>query len=193
MDFFYEPAKGLVKSPQAFGKGLAKGSISLLKHTFTGVFGAASKITGSVGKGVAILTMDDEFIARNSGRNQKQPKHAMAGVATGVQSLGSGLLKGVAGVVLDPMKGAQKDGVGGFFKGIGKGLVGVVAKPTAGLVDMASQTLKGVGNTADFLLDSRKANEPVRPQRWIDPQNPRLKPYDLGLAKKAAAQKSKQR
>jgi hypothetical protein len=56
-DFFHEPAKGLVKSPKDFGKGLAKGSLSLLKGAVGGVFNAASKITGSVGKGFAALTV----------------------------------------------------------------------------------------------------------------------------------------
>jgi hypothetical protein len=49
----------LVKSPEEFGRGVVKGSVSLINKTFTGVFGAASKITGSVGKGMALLSMDD--------------------------------------------------------------------------------------------------------------------------------------
>ena len=40
--------------------------------------------------------------------------------------------------------GAMKEGAAGFFKGIGKGLVGVVARPTGGIVDMASTTFQGI-------------------------------------------------
>lgn len=40
--------------------------------------------------------------------------------------------------------GAKKEGAAGFFKGIGKGLVGVVARPTGGIVDMASSTFQGI-------------------------------------------------
>lgn len=40
--------------------------------------------------------------------------------------------------------GAKKEGATGFFKGIGKGLVGVVARPTGGIVDMASSTFQGI-------------------------------------------------
>lgn len=40
--------------------------------------------------------------------------------------------------------GARKEGAAGFFKGIGKGLVGVVARPTGGIVDMASSTFQGI-------------------------------------------------
>jgi hypothetical protein len=82
-DFFYQPAKGWVKSPKDFGRGrardkrhavvphqlwpfclgLAKGSLSLVSNTVSGLIGAASKVTDSLGKGVAVLSMDDSFIA----------------------------------------------------------------------------------------------------------------------------------
>ncbi len=38
-----QPARGLVKSPQDFGRGVAKGSLSLLRNTFGGLLGAASQ------------------------------------------------------------------------------------------------------------------------------------------------------
>lgn len=41
-------------------------------------------------------------------------------------------------------KGAKKEGAAGFFKGIGKGLVGAVARPTGGIIDMASSTFQGI-------------------------------------------------
>ena len=40
--------------------------------------------------------------------------------------------------------GAKAEGATGFFKGVGKGLIGVVARPTGGLVDMASSTFEGL-------------------------------------------------
>lgn len=40
--------------------------------------------------------------------------------------------------------GAQKEGATGFFKGVGKGLVGAVARPTGGIIDMASSTFQGI-------------------------------------------------
>jgi hypothetical protein len=33
---------------------------------------------------------------------------------------------------MQPIRGAKKDGVGGFFKGVGKGLGGAILKPGAG-------------------------------------------------------------
>ena len=48
----------------------------------------------------------------------------------------------VYGVCVFP--GAQKEGAAGFFKGVGKGLVGAVARPTGGIIDMASSTFQGI-------------------------------------------------
>lgn len=44
-DFFFEPAEGLMKSPTAFGKGVAKGTMSLVGNTTSGVLGFTTKIT----------------------------------------------------------------------------------------------------------------------------------------------------
>ncbi len=57
-DFFYEPAQGLVRSPKDFGKGLAKGTTSLVMNSIYGVFNTASKITASVGKGQHYLLFE---------------------------------------------------------------------------------------------------------------------------------------
>ena len=120
-DLFYEPAKGLVKSPSDFGRGVAKGSLSLLKNTFGGLLGAASRITGSMGKAAAFLSLDDNFAREQQQRSLQQPTSAVSGVVGGVQSLGMGVFRGVTGVVMDPLKGAQRGGVEGFLKGMGKG------------------------------------------------------------------------
>lgn len=52
--------------------------------------------------------------------------------------------------------GAKKEGAAGFFKGIGKGLVGVVARPTGGIVDMASSTFQGIQRYTALHLTSFK-------------------------------------
>ncbi|CAN0497574.1 unnamed protein product, partial [Ectocarpus sp. 12 AP-2014] len=70
-DFFYEPAEGLMKSPTAFGKGVAKGTMSLVGNTTSGVLGFTTKITRSVGGGVAALSFDDEFQRRRINRRRE--------------------------------------------------------------------------------------------------------------------------
>ena len=54
-------------------------------------------------------------------RLRRAEKHgttaALSGVATGGKELMRGLFSGLAGIVVDPYKGARDGGVGGFFKG----------------------------------------------------------------------------
>ena len=49
-----------------------------------------------------------------------------------------GLYDGITGLVTQPVKGAQKEGVVGALKGFGKGIGGIVLKPSAG---MSKQTV----------------------------------------------------
>lgn len=47
-------------------------------------------------------------------------------------------------ILLFERTGARKEGVGGFFKGLGKGLLGVVTKPVVGVVDFTAKTFQVV-------------------------------------------------
>jgi len=180
MSFFLEPAKGMVENPGilGFSTGVAKGSKALLETTISTTFGAASKVTGAVSKGLAVLSMDDEFIESNRQSNKSQPKHIGEGLLSGAKSIGMGVFGGISGIVMDPIKGAQKGGVGGFFKGTATGLLGVVAKPTAGVVNATSQTLKSVGNTATLVLsDKVEPLEKMRLPRYIPDNSGSLQRY----------------
>jgi len=93
---------GLVESPEAFAKGVAKGSMSLVRNSVHGLFDAASKVTGSVGKGgatrraiksyvlsrnaiqfdpsgsgLAAISMDDDYQRQRRANQQAQPKHVV--------------------------------------------------------------------------------------------------------------------
>lgn len=65
---------------------------------------------------------------------RKQEK--VTGIASGVmvagKEFGLGLFDGVTGLVTQPLKGAEKQGVEGLIKGFGKGIGGLVLKPAAG-------------------------------------------------------------
>jgi hypothetical protein len=54
-----EPALGIVQSPQAFGRGLAVGTLSLVKQSMFGLFNTASKMTSAAAEKVALITMYD--------------------------------------------------------------------------------------------------------------------------------------
>ncbi|XP_006810984.2 vacuolar protein sorting-associated protein 13C-like, partial [Neolamprologus brichardi] len=142
--FFYEPFQGAVQGPEEFAEGFVIGVRSLLGHTVGGAAGMVSKITGSVGKGLAAITMDKEYQQKRREEMNRPPKDFGESLAKGGKGLLKGVVGGVTGIVTKPVEGAKKEGAAGFFKGIGKGLVGVVARPTGGIVDMASSTFQGI-------------------------------------------------
>jgi hypothetical protein len=124
-DFFFEPAQGLIESPEAFGKGLAKGTLSLVKNSVYGTFNTVSKLSGTVGKGIATLSLDPEYIQKRQVKQAvEKPKHFGEGVMYGMKDLGVGILEGISGLVVQPVKGANQEGAKGFFKGLGRGFIG---------------------------------------------------------------------
>eukprot|EP01132_Coremiostelium_polycephalum_P010231 gene10231-12547_t len=159
-DFFYEPALGLIRSPKDFGKGLAKGSISLLKNSVYGLFNTLSKITGAMGKGFALLSFDEQYLRQRQRSNQKKAKHVGDGLAFGVKGLGRGIFDGVTGVVQKPIEGAMKNGIEGFAKGIVQGVVGVGVKPVVGVLDLATRTTEGIRNTTGLFKDKFRIRPP---------------------------------
>eukprot|EP00457_Paulinella_chromatophora_P000029 gb/GEZN01000029.1/.p1 GENE.gb/GEZN01000029.1/~~gb/GEZN01000029.1/.p1 ORF type:complete len:3687 (-),score=441.49 gb/GEZN01000029.1/:130-11190(-) len=161
-DAFYEPYKGLVKSPKDFALGVHKGGKSLLL-SMSGLAGSLSKISRTFGKGAAVLSMDEHFAERSE--QKTKPKDAVDGVVSATRSLGTGIISGLTGVVTSPLEGAQRDGAAGFARGIGSGMVGLVAKPVSGMFIAMGQTLQGVETSAKKLLDDRVENAPYRPPR----------------------------
>ncbi|KAL1915167.1 uncharacterized protein VTP21DRAFT_7648 [Calcarisporiella thermophila] len=147
---FYEPYQGFIMTdrPQDLGIGLAKGTANFFKKTVYGLSDSVSKITGSVGKGLSAATMDKAYQdRRRMAMVRNRPKHAIYGVTQGANQLVSSFASGVAGIVQKPIEGAETEGVGGFFKGIGKGLIGAVTKPVVGVLDLASNVSEGIRNT----------------------------------------------
>jgi len=177
MDFFYEPAQGIIQSPQAFAKGLAKGTSSLVKNTVYGTFNSVSKIAGAIGKGVATLSFDDDYVKKRQINQRKQPKHFISGAGQGVFALGKGIFDGVTGIVVKPVQGVRKDGAKGFAKGLGQGIIGVAVKPVAGVFEAVSKTSEGIKNTTTY-FDTDKVLRRIRPYPRLFTPEKCLLPYD---------------
>jgi hypothetical protein len=60
----------------------------------------------------------------------------------GAKELASGVFDGVTGIVMEPFKGAERDGITGFGKGIVRGVVGVALKPVVGVFDFGARTFE---------------------------------------------------
>ncbi|GMT29125.1 hypothetical protein PFISCL1PPCAC_20422 [Pristionchus fissidentatus] len=162
-DLFYQPFQGAIQGPEEFVSGMALGVQSLVGHTIGGAAGAVGRIAGTVGKGVAALTFDDDYQRRRQEDLNRKPASGFEGMARGMKGLGMGIVDGVTGVVTKPIDGARQGGAGGFVKGLGKGLVGVVARPVSGAVDFASSTL----HTVKTVAGTDRSTDPLRAPRLI--------------------------
>ncbi|KAM9475939.1 intermembrane lipid transfer protein VPS13A isoform 2-T2 [Clarias gariepinus] len=170
--FFYEPYQGAIQGPEEFMEGVALGMKALVGGAVGGLAGAASRITGAMAKGVAAMTMDEEYQQKRREAMNKQPSGLKEGLTRGGKGLVSGFVSGITGIVTKPIKGAQKEGAAGFFKGVGKGLVGAVTRPTGGIIDMASSTFQGIKRAAETSQDVVS----LRPPRFIH-EDGVIRPY----------------
>ncbi|KAM8783626.1 intermembrane lipid transfer protein VPS13C isoform 3-T3 [Rhynchonycteris naso] len=170
---FYEPFQGAVQGPEEFAEGLVIGVRSLFGHTVGGAAGVVSRITGSVGKGLAAITLDKEYQQKRREEMGRQPKDFGDSLARGGKGFLRGVVGGVTGIITKPVEGAMKEGAAGFFKGIGKGLVGAVAAPTGGIIDMASSTFQGIQRAAESTEEVSR----LRPPRLIH-EDGVIRPYD---------------
>jgi hypothetical protein len=151
VDFFYEPAQGMVNGPISATEGLIKGTGSLIKNTVSGTFGTVSKITSGITTGLAALTQDSDYIAeRQKDLAKHKPSNVVTGVGLGVMSFVKNIGQGITGLVTEPIKGFKKDKMEGMVKGGFKGIGGLFVKPVAGVFDMVSRSAEGIKNTANF-------------------------------------------
>ena len=176
VDFFYEPAHGMIKGPIGAGKGLIRGTGSLLKNTVQGTFGTVSKLANSLATGIT-LTQDREYLSSRQREKMNKPKNVVDGVGMGFKVFFTNLGKGIAGVVTEPIKGYKKKKIKGLLVGGARGLSGLIIKPMAGILDAASKAAEGVKNTADvfnkiYVSKRSRVPRPFYGERSI------IKPYN---------------
>eukprot|EP00736_Rhodelphis_marinus_P003333 Rmarinus@m.26872 len=185
---FYEPAKGLSQGPVEFAAGVTKGAKTLVSSTVYGFSSTAGTVTGTLSKGIASLSMDDEYQARRDRQSRKrQLEHtSVPGAALrGIKDLKNSMVDGFGGVLTKPMEGAKKDGVRGFGKGLMQGVFGAVTKPTIGVLDFATSTAEGIRNaaaTAGGASLQTRAKSRIRPPRVTGAGLP-ISAYDMSAAK----------
>ncbi|KAL3081088.1 hypothetical protein niasHT_037556 [Heterodera trifolii] len=170
VDLFYQPVLGIFTAAE-FGEGVYIGLTSAFSHTVGGVLGLASRITGTMGKGVAALTLDEDYQRRRM-QARHQPTSIGVGMFRGVRGLGTSVVEGVTGIVSKPVEGVKQGGLLGGIKGIGKGMVGAIARPVSGVVDLVTTTADNVRNAIINVEDVK----PIRPPRVIS-HDKIIRPY----------------
>jgi hypothetical protein len=169
-DFVVLPARGLMESPEDFGRGIVNGSWSFMRGVVGGPSRTVSQVAGSLSRRITAMSMDGQYIEDRTRRGQDArnngPRHAVEGLRFGAEGFGRGVVEGVAGLISQPIEGAQTQGVRGLVKGAGKGLVGLALKPTAGMLDFAQRTMEGFARTFEYIEDARSH---VRHDAGTDP------------------------
>jgi len=149
-DFFYEPLDGLKggDGSKSFLEGLKRGTTSLGSNFGEGTFNTMSKMTGALGEGFAHMSFDDDYKANRSAQRMREAKTASQGLRKGIFEFGESLGDAVGGVIMQPIRGMEREGGIGFVKGVAKGVVGVPVKAVVGVLDLASRATEGVKNEA---------------------------------------------
>lgn len=165
-DFVTLPGKmGREEGVKGTFKGIGLGTKSLVKSVSYGTFNSLSKISGSVGDGLSSLAMDENYEKQREVLGRSRPQHVGQGLLYGARDLGLGLFRGISGVFTEPVRGAKRDGVRGFFVGISRGITGLYVKPGVGAVDLLTRTAEGIRNTTTYWEDGEKVR--VRLPRYI--------------------------
>jgi vacuolar protein sorting-associated protein 13D len=136
--------------------------VGLVRDVTHGMSDTTSKLTGTVSHVLGQATFDSSF---QEEREQVQEQCQTSGdhLKAGIIGLSSGVFGGMTSIFTQPYRGAVESGVGGFITGVGKGLLGTVAKPVAGLFDLASGTSAALRETMSRV--SRLHPPPVRHRR----------------------------
>ena len=185
--FFNEPRKGLLKGPEEFGIGIAKGTKTLVSNIVGGGFNSVSKITGSLltaTKNISSLGTEEEVIIKE----EEKPRGLLDGTLSGFKKGFGELASGITGIVTKPIEQTKKGGVGGFFKGLGSGLLGAVLSPVNSVLTGVNEVSSGISNSE--IISNKKSLRRFRLPRTLYKYVP-IKPYNEEEERKRRIEREK--
>ena len=77
-------------------------------------------------------------------------------MSSGLKSATKGVVAGAASLVVQPVVGAQQDGISGFLTGLATGVASAVALPVTGVCVGAFQVGRGLANSGEALRAARQ-------------------------------------
>ena len=138
------------------------------------VFSAASQAIGALSKTLILVLAvvptdtdhgdwaDTQTLKRYSGKAINAPRS----LYTGFKELFVGTVRGLSGILTDPVWACQKGGVIMLPAGLLKGLAGVFIRPTAGFLECQSRISQGIG----LLCLGKQGIEGILPHRVRAPE-----------------------
>ena len=118
--------------------GIIRGTGGFFKGVAVGAINSVSKITGVMGNGLNLLSLDEKYMEERQEIKNKSMASARDGLVAGASSFYKGLESGITGLVTQPARGLEEEGIFGIFKGSLKGVVGLFTKPVIGAIDATS-------------------------------------------------------
>jgi len=176
-DFFFEPSRALIsKNPTNLVLGFGRGTLSLVSHSTSGMFGFASKMSSTLGTAAVTLSFDKEYKNRRAhqlakketyggpgGSNAKKIAHAI--VVRPMQDVVNGVVNGVTGIVVEPIRGAKKGGTTGLAKGVAIGTLGAFARPIVGVFDACAHVTETIHDVAKSVNILERRLGPVQKRK----------------------------
>ena len=181
-DFFNEPVQAIKQSPTDIpniGKGVIKGTFSLISNVAAGGIGFVSSLTQGSARVMSKLTMDPRF-TRARENLHKSPRTMFGLVSRPFKDVTYAVFYSVTGVVYVPyLEWQQQNGPIAVVKGFGKGLAGGVAKIFVGGFDALTHSLTTVYDTIQ--IANKNKLDPVLRLRLSDLFGPdgRILPYNF--------------
>ncbi|VWU50265.1 DnaJ protein, putative, partial [Hepatocystis sp. ex Piliocolobus tephrosceles] len=99
----------------------------------------------------------------------RKPKHAGAGLVSGIKSITKGIIVGTSFLIISPYLCAKAEGINGFFKGIFFGLLSAIIIPIISLGVASYQIGRGIINTPESI--AQKAQGKIwddEKREWYD-------------------------
>ena len=166
------PRKGLVNGPLGFGEGIAKGFGTFITTVLSSTFDVVGKISGTLLASCEVLQGEKVF----EQLEDREPEHVFEGLYVGLKEGVIDLGKGIGGIFYKPFMGAKKEGVKGFFKGLGSGILGAVVSPFTAILRVTNNLFVGLKNTV-YLFNPKLKTKRFRYPRTIE-KAIGLKSYD---------------
>eukprot|EP01134_Creolimax_fragrantissima_P003266 CFRG3266T1 len=154
--------------------GIAGGFKTLGAYSMSGVLGAIVRITMSFGNLVSLATFDKHYLDARRRRTKNLSNSASENFYVGGYLFVQGMVVGVCGVILKPVKGGLHDGAPGVIKGFAKGAIGFFVRPALAVFDVITYSMNGIVT----LATKGRWKGRIRPPRYIDTDRI-IRPFDM--------------
>ena len=183
-EFISEPAKGLIRGPKSFARGVGKGVKSLVSGVIGGGFGSISKMSGSLYN--VLRTTTGEVALSHDISTENIGKNMVIGFKDGFLDIAHGIF----GLAVKPYLGARAAGAKGFFKGFMTGTAGFITFPFKVVLKFTNVISTTIASTSLLITSGRihKYGRARFPRQFGAKKI--LDPYNLELAEAQALLKT---